>query len=78
MRCQAGLCRPLASEHFQHLHHIESDPKLCSLQAEKESADRLKASQLTPWQERPGICANILSRDPGLYRKLNDMRAGRF
>jgi hypothetical protein len=47
-------------------------------QAEKESVERLKATQLQPWQERPGIGASVLSRDPGLYQKLNDMRAGRF
>lgn len=38
----------------------------------------MRASQLTPWTERPGIGANVLSKDPGLYQKLQDMRAGRF
>jgi predicted RNA-binding protein with PIN domain len=46
--------------------------------AEKEAAERIRASQLMPWQERPGIGASVLSQNPGLYKKLNDMRAGRF
>jgi predicted RNA-binding protein with PIN domain len=46
--------------------------------AEKEAAERIRASQLTPWQERPGIGASVLSQNPGLYKKLNDMRGGRF
>ncbi len=48
------------------------------MQAEKEATARMRASQLTPWTERPGIGANVLSKDPGLYQKLQDMRAGRF
>jgi hypothetical protein len=48
------------------------------MQAEKEAAERIRVLQLTPWQERPGIGASVLSQNPGLYKKLNDMRAGRF
>lgn len=48
------------------------------LQSEREAAKRLAASQLRQWQDRPGIGANVLSKNPSLYEKLEQLRAGRF
>lgn len=48
------------------------------VKAEKESVQRLAASQLKPWQERPGIGANVELKNPRLYKKLQQLRAGRF
>lgn len=39
---------------------------------------RLAASQLKPWQERPGIGADLLLTNPLLYKKLEELRAGQI